>query len=79
MTNRSKPIRRVVARTPETWEKAPGYFFTHYIDTLSCGHQIETYSHEAFKKRRGCKECGEAQMMPEFSLVSFPSPRKKAA
>jgi hypothetical protein len=81
MTNCRKPLRRIVARTPVTHEYKPhsSYFLTYYIDTLECGHQIETYAFEAYKKRRGCGECSEAQLMPEFSLVSFPSSEKKAA
>lgn len=62
-TNR-KPVRLIIARTPETWEKAPGYLLTHYNDTLSCGHQVVTHSFEASKKRRGCQECLDALAVP---------------
>jgi hypothetical protein len=57
-----KPLRRIVARTPESFEKAPGYVLTHYIDTLECGHQITTYSEEIYKTRRGCQDCLDAQI-----------------
>jgi hypothetical protein len=57
-----KPLRRIVARTPESYEKAPGYILTHYIDTLECGHQITTYSGEESKKKRGCQDCLDAQI-----------------
>ena len=55
-----KPLRRVVARAPEYFEKAPGYILVHYIDTLECGHQITTYSGEESKRKRGCQECLDA-------------------
>jgi hypothetical protein len=29
------------------WEFRPGYFLTHFIDTLECGHQDATYAFEA--------------------------------
>jgi len=68
-----KPLRRIVARFPETFEHRPdsGYFLTYFLDTLSCGHQIATHSFEAGKKRRGCQECLEA--------MAVPLPRKQAA
>lgn len=54
-----KPLRLIVARTPVTEPYRPNlnYFLTHYIDTLSCGHQVITYKFEEFKKRRGCQLC----------------------
>jgi len=71
-----KPLRRIVARTPESFEKAPGYILTHYIDTLECGHQIVTYSGEESKRKRGCQECLDAQIAAKKPVQST---RKKVA
>jgi hypothetical protein len=65
-----KPLRRIVARTPESFEKAPGYILTHYIDTLECGHQIVTYSGEESKKKRGCQDCLDARIAAKKPVQS---------
>jgi len=54
-----KPLRLIVARFPVSFEVAPDYLLTYFQDTLSCGHQVITYSHEQARKRRGCDECLE--------------------
>jgi hypothetical protein len=58
-----KPIRLIVARTlvsyTDHWHT--GHYF---LDTLTCGHQVHSYSFEAEKKRRGCHECLEALAVP---------------
>jgi len=74
-----KPLRRIVARTPESYEKAPGYILTHYIDTLECGHQIVTYSGEESKKKRGCQDCLDAIIASKKSPNSVPFPERKSA
>lgn len=66
-----KPFRLIVARFPELWEVRPDYWLVHYLDTLSCGHQVITYSGEEFKKRRGCQACLDA--------LAIPLSRKEAA
>lgn len=67
-----KPVRRIVARTPETSPYRPGssYLLTHYLDTLECGHQVTTYKFEEFKKRRGCQLCLDGLAIPVSEKVA---------
>jgi len=81
-----KPLRLIIARFPVIFEVAPDYLLTYYQDTLSCGHQVITYSHEQAKKRRGCEHClaaslfaSEPQMRIKFSSESTSPKRKRDA
>jgi hypothetical protein len=48
MTTRRNPLRRIVARTPVTFTKSPGYNPTYYL-----GHAfLWTPGHSAFGMRR---------------------------
>lgn len=74
MITRRNPVRRIMAHTPETGEKAPGYFLTHDIDRLECAHQLETYAFEAYKKRRGCHDCSSPSLL--WSHFHWPKRRR---
>lgn len=61
-----KPLRLIIARTPIPYTLSSGWSGTYYIETLSCGHQIDSHRGEEFKKRRGCQECLDALAIPQL-------------